>query len=333
MARSYAPILTSIWQDRDVWALSGESQRVYFLLISQPDTSYCGVVGVHEKRWAKWSADASQEAIGEAIGELQARGFVTYDEETEELFIRSFMKHNNVFSQPNITKVALRQFDEIHSPTIKLAVWEQFPEDIQTRCSRPSGNPSPYPSGNPTSDLPSSPTERHRPDPGLGFSNALLESEPEPEPSSSTLDPSDPNAEPFDDEEDSRNVIAAAFELVAEQRLARRESSKGPVGHRAAWLRSALAGVEREFRDRADLLMQDYPTLQPSALAELLEPLIAKSPTQRDPLEQSAMAQAARLAEAREREIADRQVDAEWTQTDTGRNAAAQAKAMLRGGS
>ena len=51
MAREYAKLLTRIWADGDFKRLSGNAQRLYFQIISQPDLSSVGVVTLAEKRW------------------------------------------------------------------------------------------------------------------------------------------------------------------------------------------------------------------------------------------------------------------------------------------
>jgi len=43
MAREFAKIKASIWQDDDFRALPVEAQHLYFVVLTDPDLSYCGV--------------------------------------------------------------------------------------------------------------------------------------------------------------------------------------------------------------------------------------------------------------------------------------------------
>jgi hypothetical protein len=44
MARDYANIVTAIWRDRDFRALTAADQRMYLLLVTQPDISAAGTL-------------------------------------------------------------------------------------------------------------------------------------------------------------------------------------------------------------------------------------------------------------------------------------------------
>lgn len=137
MARSYAPLLTSIWADRLFTALPADAQRVYLLAMSQPNVSYAGVVPFTEKRWASLAPDTTPGYIADAVNVLEDRGYVLLDDETEELWVRSFVKHNRIVEQPQLKKSLLRAVDDILSATIRTAVVASLPASLKEQVGSP----------------------------------------------------------------------------------------------------------------------------------------------------------------------------------------------------
>lgn len=199
MARSYAPLMTSIWANADFVALSPEAQRVYLLAMSQPNVTYCGVVAFTARRWARMSSDTNADQIEDAIAELSAAGFVILDEETEELWVRSFVRHNGVLTQPQLAKAMDRSFGEILSDEIRAAFLAELPADLPKACvtltaalGQPSGSlpappglddPNPHPDMEPSDDdaagSSSSGVEPHH-DVWVGYANLVADSQAEP---------------------------------------------------------------------------------------------------------------------------------------------------------
>lgn len=134
MARAYAPLKSSIWTNRDFCALSSSAQRVYLLAMSQPNISWAGVVPFTEKRWASFAPDTTRGAIAEAVNELVDRGFVMLDDDTEELWIRSFVKHNRILEQPQLRKKAVGEaVTAVVSHRLRAAVLVTMPDDVKAQ--------------------------------------------------------------------------------------------------------------------------------------------------------------------------------------------------------
>ena len=104
MAREYAKLLTRIWADSDFKALSGQAQRLYFQLISQPDMSMAGVVTLAEKRWSLQVGDQGERDIESTLAELEQRRFVVVDRGTQEVLIRSFIRSDGGWKSPTTMK-------------------------------------------------------------------------------------------------------------------------------------------------------------------------------------------------------------------------------------
>lgn len=122
MARTYARILTSIWRDKDFCALPARAQHTYMLVLSQPDMSACGVVFFRPKRWATLAPDTSQDDVEAALGVLEDRGYVVIDRETDELWVRSFIKYDGVLKHPNMRKAMRSAITHVMSDAIADAI-------------------------------------------------------------------------------------------------------------------------------------------------------------------------------------------------------------------
>jgi hypothetical protein len=125
MARDHAAIRIDMWKDDDFRNLSGAAQLLYVQLLSSASLSYAGVADWRPARLAGITADASRQSVEAAMGELARGLFVVTDDETEEVLIRSFLKHDGLLQKPNVTKAMVTAYDRTVSPTLRgVLVWE-----------------------------------------------------------------------------------------------------------------------------------------------------------------------------------------------------------------
>lgn len=115
MARNHARIFTSIWNDDDFLALSAGEQRMYLMLLSQPNLSHCGLIPLTVRRWAKKAPNSTVEQVGGWLDGLRVAGFIAIDDGTEELLVRSLMRGDRVYEQPNVMKAAISDVGGISS--------------------------------------------------------------------------------------------------------------------------------------------------------------------------------------------------------------------------
>lgn len=125
MARTFAQVLTSIWQDEEFRALDSAAQRMYLLLLSQPNLSYSGVLPLTTRRWASLASDIDEPQIVRSLGALESAGFVVVDHANEELLIRSFMRNDGVWKQPNILIAAVKDAKTVTSSAIRQAIFAE----------------------------------------------------------------------------------------------------------------------------------------------------------------------------------------------------------------
>jgi hypothetical protein len=122
MARQAARILVEIWSDDDFIALDEGPQFRYLFLLTQPDLDHTGVISLRDRRWAKKSADVNAKRVMAELEALTEARFVILDEDHEELLIRSFMRRDQVYRQPNILRSAVRQLASVSSPILRAAL-------------------------------------------------------------------------------------------------------------------------------------------------------------------------------------------------------------------
>ena len=156
MARDRANIRTDIWNDDEFRELSGPAQLLYLQLLTSATLTYAGVADWRPKRIASLSARRTSGAVNDAADELIAGLYIVVDEDTEEVLIRSFLKHDGLLQKPNVTKAMVKAFDKVYSITLKGVIVHElkrlvagFPEwrgfalsEVQDLLSKGSVSPS-----------------------------------------------------------------------------------------------------------------------------------------------------------------------------------------------
>ncbi|TFC78159.1 hypothetical protein E3O45_05970 [Cryobacterium sp. TMS1-20-1] len=119
MAREHAAIRLDMWSDDDWRALSVPAQYLYMHLLSAPNLSYAGVADWRPARIAGHSAGTTVADVVKAADELAGALFVIRDEETEEILVRSFLKHDGLLQKPNVAKAMVSAFAKTVSPVLR----------------------------------------------------------------------------------------------------------------------------------------------------------------------------------------------------------------------
>lgn len=122
VARDHARFYLSMWDDEDFINLSALAKIVYVQLCMQRKLAYSGELTVSVKRWAKAHPDQDADSIRAALSELDAARFILVDHDTDELLIRSFIRSDGLYKQPNVLRAALRSAFEIESPLLRRAL-------------------------------------------------------------------------------------------------------------------------------------------------------------------------------------------------------------------
>jgi hypothetical protein len=128
MARNHARILTSIWSDPDFTTLARDEQRIYILALSQPNLNLCGIVPYTARRWARLAPDTTPKAVSTSVNRLVAANYLLLDAHTEEVLVRTFVRHDGVLRSPNLIVAMSRDYGAIQSATLRQAFMEGLPE-------------------------------------------------------------------------------------------------------------------------------------------------------------------------------------------------------------
>lgn len=156
MARDRANIRTDIWNDDDFRSLSPHAQLLYLQLLTSATLTYAGVADWRPKRIAALAAGRTPKQTEDAAQELVDGLFVVIDEETEEVLIRSFLKHDGLLQKPNVTKAMVTAYGQVYSMVLKGVIvhelnrlHEKFPDwrgfvlpEVQALLGNRSVNPS-----------------------------------------------------------------------------------------------------------------------------------------------------------------------------------------------
>lgn len=119
MARTYAKVRISIWADDDFRQLTDPAQALYFRLMTSPTLSLAGVADWRPVRLAHLTRGMTAQQLNNAASELAEALYVVVDEDTEEILLRSFIRHDGIMKYPNIATSMLKDYAAIFSSTLK----------------------------------------------------------------------------------------------------------------------------------------------------------------------------------------------------------------------
>lgn len=119
MARDRANINTAIWTSDDYRDLDVAEQHMYKLLMTHPDMNYVGVVDWRPGRIAAMTAGATAATVRAAAEALQAKRYVFIDDETEEILVRSFLRHDGLLKQPKLSISMVNAYGSVASRDIR----------------------------------------------------------------------------------------------------------------------------------------------------------------------------------------------------------------------
>lgn len=249
MARKYAKVYLSIWAT-DFRELSVAAQHLYLLLLSNPKLSAAGCIVAQPRKWSRYSEGCSKDSTEGALEELSERRYVLCDEDTDEVLIRSFIRHDDGVGNKFLRKAIESAIAAIESPALKAHATLELAAAVKYR-----ENPS---LADQLEDSYEAPSEDPSEDPYEGASEANYNYQPPTTPSTTTPTSSSNTgscgsggqavAAPSDDDHQWRaNVIDAIIaarmvktptKLQTYMATARANFAKDEATEFAAWLKS-----------------------------------------------------------------------------------------------
>lgn len=248
MARTEARIFNTIWKDPYFVTLPALAQRLYMFLLSQDDLSYCGVMPLRRANWARKASDLEVAAVERDLKWLEGGPYPTaypdgqsaptpllvVDYDTDEVLVRSLMRRDGIWKQPNLLKLARESAESVDSRRIcgvllaelkRLPLNETGSEQVKTLVAdfiADLEKGGPYPTAYPPPHSPDDPS----PDPseqdyaraqGTGERNVSVPGYPEP------LFPGAPTSLAAQPDRKQGHRLPDDFALTAEMRQWARE--------------------------------------------------------------------------------------------------------------
>lgn len=134
MARTEGRIKTSIWNDDEFGAQGPMAKLVYFFVVTQSKLNLCGVISYTPTAWGN-RLGLPKEEIDDAVLHLEKERFVYLDMTTEELWIRTLAKNDQVLDKPYMVVAMSKDFCTIQSKHIQ----ERFLDELGPRFVRDLG--------------------------------------------------------------------------------------------------------------------------------------------------------------------------------------------------
>lgn len=102
MARDHTRVNLDIWGDDEFRDLPVDAQALYWLLWTSPDRTYCGGHWWHPGKLAQFAGDWTVPRIESAGAVLSGQLFLIIDTAVDECLLRSWIKHDGLWKQPNM---------------------------------------------------------------------------------------------------------------------------------------------------------------------------------------------------------------------------------------
>lgn len=128
----YIRIHRSIKNDDDFLALSIQANWLYKELLL--DVNFVGVGLWYPRKMLDRAGNATIETIEIAAQELVDALFLVVDERTGEFLIRTFMRHDGLYQQPNMCKAMVKAYTDTGSRKLcRVIAWELLDIHERTR--------------------------------------------------------------------------------------------------------------------------------------------------------------------------------------------------------
>lgn len=120
--RDHARIKLSIWDDPAWRALSVDGQHLFLTLLASPTINNAGVADWRPKRIAALAAGWTVEKVEQTGKELEAARFIIIDHETEEVLVRTFVRHDGIMLGPKTGQGMANAYKRVVSLEIRQTI-------------------------------------------------------------------------------------------------------------------------------------------------------------------------------------------------------------------
>lgn len=118
----FAQIRPEMWIDDEWRDLTKDAQHLYLAMLTDPQRSYCGLVAWKPLAIIQRAKEWTVLELMRAAVELSYAHFLVFDQETDEVLVRSFMRHDGLLGQPRMAVSVANAFGVIGSNKIRAVV-------------------------------------------------------------------------------------------------------------------------------------------------------------------------------------------------------------------
>ncbi len=119
MAMDHAKVRRNIWADEDFRELPQRAQWLYLYVMTSPSLSYCGVADWRPARIAAATDDLTARDVEVAAVEPEMNHYLVIDRETEEVLVRSWVKHDELMDRWNMAAAMSRAYGQVASKVLR----------------------------------------------------------------------------------------------------------------------------------------------------------------------------------------------------------------------
>ncbi|MGL6107972.1 DnaD domain protein [Romboutsia sp.] len=109
----YRHIHIDYWQDGFVLDLTPEEKYFYIYLMTNSKTTQCGIYEL-PKRIIETETGYNRETVEKLLARFEEYGKIVYSEDSKEIFIKNWLKHNKVVS-PKVKKCVEKELSNVKS--------------------------------------------------------------------------------------------------------------------------------------------------------------------------------------------------------------------------
>lgn len=122
MPREYGQLRHDMWSDDDWLNLTVGAQHLYMTLLGDAGLNYAGVTDWRPGKIAQRAHENSPADTIIAAQELSDAFFLVIDEESEEVLLRSYLRHDPILKNPRLAVTMSKDYATIGSRKIRAAL-------------------------------------------------------------------------------------------------------------------------------------------------------------------------------------------------------------------
>lgn len=127
MARNHARIHVSTYDPGAGFTdLTLTQQGLYWMLVARRDISACGVLPYKPRVWAQRTGSPLED-LEDALTILLRGDYIVIDDETDELWVRTFIYHDRILTMPQMAMKMAAAFDAVDSLLIRRRIVDSLP--------------------------------------------------------------------------------------------------------------------------------------------------------------------------------------------------------------